>query len=276
MPPRRADRAPSSLRKAATTFVAGFIGSPPMNLMPARLNGREVLLGCVRAPGACSESEAAFVAAVISSSLWRRHPRTRHRGGTRIVVRLTGAQRVSEGRSRSIRPRAAALLEPEAVPASTRRERPTDLIDRMLEFTLPRFASSGDSDAQIIFLPSQCFFVAASRLRRMNYASLPGEAAQRKNFGVPVPTPKFARDPAPGPDGNIYIAVMQGDRIALSIRSRRNSTNGSPSGPSARTARDKEGRVWYTGNGNGTIGELDPRPARCASTGRRRAEPHTL
>src|SRR5213083_2519345 len=31
--------------KPATTFVAGFIGSPPMNLMPARLNGREVLLG---------------------------------------------------------------------------------------------------------------------------------------------------------------------------------------------------------------------------------------
>src|SRR5258708_10795619 len=30
----------------------------------------------------------------------------------------------------------------------------------------------------------------------------------------PVPTPKFARDPAPGPDGNIYITVMQGDRIA--------------------------------------------------------------
>src|SRR5262249_61878047 len=30
----------------------------------------------------------------------------------------------------------------------------------------------------------------------------------------PVPTPKFARDPAPGPDGNIYITVMFADRIA--------------------------------------------------------------
>src|SRR6266540_4164322 len=39
--------------KPATTFVAAFIGSPPMNLMPARLNGREVLLwGATRAPGA--------------------------------------------------------------------------------------------------------------------------------------------------------------------------------------------------------------------------------
>ena len=31
--------------KPATTFVAGFIGSPPMNLMPSKLNGRDVLLG---------------------------------------------------------------------------------------------------------------------------------------------------------------------------------------------------------------------------------------
>ncbi len=31
--------------KPATTFVAGFIGSPPMNLIPAQRNGREVLLG---------------------------------------------------------------------------------------------------------------------------------------------------------------------------------------------------------------------------------------
>ena len=31
--------------KPATTFVAGFIGSPPMNLIPAQRNGREILLG---------------------------------------------------------------------------------------------------------------------------------------------------------------------------------------------------------------------------------------
>lgn len=29
-----------------------------------------------------------------------------------------------------------------------------------------------------------------------------------------MPTPKFARDPAPEPDGNIYIAVMHGNKIA--------------------------------------------------------------
>ncbi|MCX7155735.1 MAG: sn-glycerol-3-phosphate ABC transporter ATP-binding protein UgpC [Rhodocyclales bacterium] len=31
--------------KPATTFVAGFIGSPPMNLIPTQRNGKEILLG---------------------------------------------------------------------------------------------------------------------------------------------------------------------------------------------------------------------------------------
>jgi sn-glycerol 3-phosphate transport system ATP-binding protein len=45
--------------KPATTFVASFIGSPPMNLVPHQLDGREVLLG-VRPEHLepCTESEA--------------------------------------------------------------------------------------------------------------------------------------------------------------------------------------------------------------------------
>jgi sn-glycerol 3-phosphate transport system ATP-binding protein len=45
--------------RPATTFVAGFIGSPPMNLIPHKMNGREVLLG-VRPEHLepCAESEA--------------------------------------------------------------------------------------------------------------------------------------------------------------------------------------------------------------------------
>jgi len=85
--------------KPATTFVAGFIGSPPMNLMPARLNGREVLLG-VRPEHLepCGESEAAFVAAVdLVEPLGADTLAHGTVEGTRIVVRLTGAQRVSEG-----------------------------------------------------------------------------------------------------------------------------------------------------------------------------------
>ncbi len=86
--------------KPATTFVASFIGSPPMNLMPARLNGREVLLG-VRPEHLepCGESDAAFVAAVdLVEPLGADTLAHGSVDGARIVVRLTGAQRVSEGR----------------------------------------------------------------------------------------------------------------------------------------------------------------------------------
>src|SRR5947209_1256508 len=81
--------------KPATTFVAGFIGSPPMNLMPARLNGREVLLG-VRPEHLepCGESDAAFVADVgLVEPLGADTLAHGTVEGTRIVVRLTGAQR---------------------------------------------------------------------------------------------------------------------------------------------------------------------------------------
>ena len=45
--------------KPATTFVAGFIGSPPMNLIPHKRDGRDILLG-VRPEHLepCAESEA--------------------------------------------------------------------------------------------------------------------------------------------------------------------------------------------------------------------------
>src|SRR5258706_2156217 len=86
--------------KPATTFVAGFIGSPPMNLMPASLNGREVLLG-VRPEhlDPCGESDAAFAASIdLVEPLGADTLAHGTVEGTRIVVRLTGAQRVSEGR----------------------------------------------------------------------------------------------------------------------------------------------------------------------------------
>jgi sn-glycerol 3-phosphate transport system ATP-binding protein len=86
--------------KPATTFVAAFIGSPPMNLMPARLDGREVLLG-VRPEHLepCAESEAAFVAAVdLVEPLGADTLVHGTVEGTRIVVRVTAARRVSEGR----------------------------------------------------------------------------------------------------------------------------------------------------------------------------------
>ena len=86
--------------RPATTFVAGFIGSPPMNLMPARLNGRAVLLG-VRPEHLepCSEAEADFVATVdLVEPLGADTLAHGTVEGTRIVARLSGARHVPEGR----------------------------------------------------------------------------------------------------------------------------------------------------------------------------------
>ena len=49
-----------------------------------------------------------------------------------------------------------------------------------------------------------------------NYAVAPGArpTVTGKISEWSVPTPQFARDPAPGPDGAIYIAVMSGNKIA--------------------------------------------------------------
>jgi virginiamycin B lyase len=95
----------------------------------------------------------------------------------------------------------------------------------------------------------------------------------------PVPTPRFARDPAPGGDGNIYIAVMSGNKIArFDPREKTFKEWDLPSGARPHGLLvDSSGQVWYTGNGNGTIGRLDPATGRVtqypAPSG---GDPHTL
>ncbi len=114
-----------------------------------------------------------------------------------------------------------------------------------------------------------------------NYGIAPGA---RSNFEGKVsewavPTPKFARDPAPGPDGSIYIAVMNGNKIArFDTRAKTFKEWDLP--PGARPHGllvDRNGQVWYTGNGNGTIGQLDPTTGKVvehkAPSG---GDPHTL
>jgi sn-glycerol 3-phosphate transport system ATP-binding protein len=77
--------------KPATTFVAGFIGSPPMNLIPGERGGRKVLFG-IRPEHLepCSEAEAQLTADIDlieplgADTLVHGHlPQ-----GTRIAVRL--------------------------------------------------------------------------------------------------------------------------------------------------------------------------------------------
>jgi virginiamycin B lyase len=114
-----------------------------------------------------------------------------------------------------------------------------------------------------------------------NYGTAPG--ARPKLDGKvsewPVPTPQFARDPAPGPDGNIYVAVMFGNKIARFDTKTKTFTEWDLP-PGARPHGllvDREGQVWYTGNGNGTIGHLDPATGKVvehkAPSG---GDPHTL
>ncbi len=76
----------------------------------------------------------------------------------------------------------------------------------------------------------------------------------------PVPTPRFARDPAVAPDGSIYIAVMAGNKVArFDPKTQSFKEWDLPGGhrPHGLLV-DKHGMVWTTGNGNGTIGKLDP------------------
>ncbi|HUQ28190.1 MAG TPA: hypothetical protein VM051_06340 [Usitatibacter sp.] len=75
-----------------------------------------------------------------------------------------------------------------------------------------------------------------------------------------VPTPKFARDPAPAPDGSMFIAVMQGNKIArFDPATKKFQEWDMPAGAKPHgLVVDKKGIVFYTGNGNGTIGRLDP------------------
>jgi virginiamycin B lyase len=107
--------------------------------------------------------------------------------------------------------------------------------------------------------------------------ALPQVAGNVKEW--PVPTPEFARDPAPGPDGNIYIAVMHGNKIArFDTKTETFDEWDLPRGARPHGLLvDGNGIVWYTGNGDGSIGELDPKTGKVTShKAPSGGDPHTL
>lgn len=113
-----------------------------------------------------------------------------------------------------------------------------------------------------------------------NYGVVPGSRdISGKITEWAVPTPHFARDPAPGPDGNIYIAVMNGNRIArFDTRAGSFKEWDLPEGARPHgLVVAKDGHVFYTGNGNGSIGELDPASGKIVShvTPSQGGNPHT-
>ena len=95
-----------------------------------------------------------------------------------------------------------------------------------------------------------------------------------------VPTPKFARDPAPAPDGTLYITVMMGDKIAhFDPKTKQFREWDLPNGTHPHgLIVDRQGIVYYTGNGNGTIGRLDPATGKITEYQTRQSGsgPHTL
>ena len=85
--------------KPASTFVASFIGSPPMNLIPAEREGRAVLRG-VRPEHLepCAESDAVIHAAIdLVEPLGADTLAHGSVNGARIIVRLPAATVVKEG-----------------------------------------------------------------------------------------------------------------------------------------------------------------------------------
>jgi virginiamycin B lyase len=95
-----------------------------------------------------------------------------------------------------------------------------------------------------------------------NYTVSPGTIAkfEGKVQEWPVPTPEFARDPAPAPDGSIFISVMHGNKIArFDPKTQKFKEWDLPRGAHPHGVLvDADNTAWYTGNGNGTIGHLDP------------------
>ena len=112
-----------------------------------------------------------------------------------------------------------------------------------------------------------------------NYGVLPGARAQvdGRVQEWTIPDAQGARDPAIGPDGNIYFVKQRGDAIGrFNVMTQRVDVWKTPEG--ARPHGNLvalDGRVWATGNGNGTLVELNP------ATGEVKAhkvggDPHTI
>jgi virginiamycin B lyase len=115
-----------------------------------------------------------------------------------------------------------------------------------------------------------------------NYGIAPGVHPELlgKVSEWPVPTPRFARDPAVAPDGSIYISVMSGNKVArFDPKTHTFKEWDLPSGhrPHGLLV-DRNGIVWTTGNGNGTIGRLDPVSGKMIEfrTPSKGGGPHTL
>ncbi|HEX6007695.1 MAG TPA: hypothetical protein VFY80_07015, partial [Burkholderiales bacterium] len=81
---------------------------------------------------------------------------------------------------------------------------------------LIRHSAKSPNRAKLTWLALVAMAPVAALAGGSNYGITPGAHPNLagKVSEWPVPTPRFARDPAPAPDGSIYIAVMSGNRVA--------------------------------------------------------------
>ncbi len=132
-----------------------------------------------------------------------------------------------------------------------------------------------------IALAAMTCVALAAQAGGSNYNIAPGTLPQVRGevHEWNVPTPKFARDPAPAPDGTLYITVMQGNKIAhFDPKTKKFREWELPDGAKPHGLLvDKQGMVFYTGNGNGTIGKLDPATGKVVEyTAPSGGSPHTI
>jgi virginiamycin B lyase len=94
-----------------------------------------------------------------------------------------------------------------------------------------------------------------------NYGIAPGaREIAGKVAEWPVPTPQFARDPTPAPDGRIFLVAMAGNRLArFEPATEKFEEWELPANTNPHSVLvDGDGVAWLTGKGNGTIVEFHP------------------
>src|SRR5258707_962024 len=105
-----------------------------------------------------------------------------------------------------------------------------------------------------------------------NYGIAPGaKQLTGKVSEWPVPTPKFARDPAPGPyglaldkRGNVWVCRMNADKMGI-VDSKTGKISELYMGPGSRPRRAAtapDGTLWITLYGNGKLAHVDPAAAK--------------
>ena len=114
-----------------------------------------------------------------------------------------------------------------------------------------------------------------------NYGVTPGAREPSGKISEwPLPTPKFGLDPSVAPDGSIYVTERSANKIARfdpatqTFKEWDLPADTNPHG----IMPDREGRIWFTGNGNGSLGLLDPASGKVTffKTPSGGGAPHTL